>query len=100
MPYLYSRDGTSSRWVDLSEGIVPGPGEVLFDDHPDAGELAAAFPNNAATVARDAALDRIAALEGTVTARRYREAAIGSDGGWLKALDAQIATLRAALGGR
>lgn len=37
----------------------------------------------------------IAALEATVTERRTREAILGTDAGWLLALDAQIAALRA-----
>lgn len=40
---------------------------------------------------------QIVALESTVTQRRLREAALGTDNGWLKALDAQISALRAQL---
>ena len=42
-------------------------------------------------------IQQIAALESTVTQRRIREAALGTDGGWLLALDGQIAALRANL---
>jgi hypothetical protein len=40
---------------------------------------------------------QIVALEATVTSRRIREAALGTDGGWLRNLDSQIAALRAQL---
>lgn len=39
--------------------------------------------------------DQIKNLEFAVTERRMREAILGTDGGWLKNLDAQIANLRA-----
>ena len=42
-------------------------------------------------------LSQIAALEATVTQRRMREAALGTDGGWLKAIDAEVAALRKGL---
>lgn len=41
---------------------------------------------------------QIWALESSVTARRMREAALGTDEGWLKAVDDKIAALRAKLG--
>lgn len=40
---------------------------------------------------------QIQALEATVTQRRLREAILGTDGGWLAAIDQQIAALRAQL---
>lgn len=42
-------------------------------------------------------LGKIAALEATVTDRRIREAVLGVDAGWLRALNDEIATLRARL---
>lgn len=42
----------------------------------------------------DLVRSKIAELEATVTPRRLREAAIGTDGGWLKNLADQISTLR------
>lgn len=45
----------------------------------------------------DMLLLRIDFLEAKITPRRYREAALGTDGGWLSSLDRQIATLRAQL---
>ena len=39
-------------------------------------------------------LSQIAELEGTVTQRRLREAALGTDNGWLADLDAQVTALR------
>ncbi len=40
---------------------------------------------------------QIDTLEATMTPRRIREAANGTDNGWMKALDAQIAALRTQL---
>lgn len=40
---------------------------------------------------------QIAALESQVTPRRYREAILGSDNGWLANMEAQIVALRAQL---
>lgn len=45
----------------------------------------------------DLIASQIAELEATITPRRMREAAIGTDGGWLKEVDEQIATLRKTL---
>jgi hypothetical protein len=64
---------------------------------PTEEELAAALPNRATVMTPIETKRQIAALEATVTPRRAREAALGTDGGWLKALDAQIAALRAKL---
>ena len=41
-----------------------------------------------------AAHQQIVALEATITPRHMREAALGTDGGWLKTIDAQITQLR------
>ena len=41
--------------------------------------------------------EQIATLEAQVTERRYREAVLGTDNGWLADIDAQIAALRAQL---
>lgn len=40
------------------------------------------------------AKDQIASLEAGITQRRIREAVLGTDGGWLSAVEAQIAALR------
>ena len=47
--------------------------------------------------ADDMLLIQINILEESATQRRIREAAIGSDGGWLSALNVAIAALRAQL---
>jgi hypothetical protein len=60
------------------------------------GAMTAAPP--AAASAYQQALAQITDLERTVTPRRLREAALGTDDGWLKALDDQIAALRATIG--
>lgn len=40
---------------------------------------------------------QIAAMEATITPRRMREAALGTDGGWLKTVDVEITALRKTL---
>lgn len=45
----------------------------------------------------DAIKSQISSLEATITARRLREAVLGTDNGWLAAVDQQIADLRAQL---
>lgn len=40
---------------------------------------------------------QIVALEGTITDRRWREAVLGADNGWLKGVNDQITALRAKL---
>lgn len=47
--------------------------------------------------ANDLIKQQIAALESTVTERRYREAVLGVDDGWLKNLNDQIVSLRSQL---
>ncbi|WP_284076241.1 hypothetical protein [Herbaspirillum aquaticum] len=47
--------------------------------------------------AREAVLAQISALEATVTQRRLRDAILGTDSGWLKNIEAEIAVLRAKL---
>lgn len=77
---------------------VAGEGEVIFDHDPGTPEqLAKAFPNYAALMARSDTLRQIGMLEASVTSRRMREAAIGADGGWLAKVDQQIADLRKGL---
>lgn len=56
----------------------------------------AALPS-AEQIARDNLCASIVALEAQVTPRRLREAVLGADAGWLAALEAQIASLRAQL---
>jgi len=41
--------------------------------------------------------EQIATLEATVTPRRIREAILGTDGGWLAEIEAEIESLRAQL---
>ena len=45
----------------------------------------------------DPAILQIAVLERTLTPRRIREAVLGTDNGYLKSVDAQIAALRATI---
>lgn len=47
-----------------------------------------------ALTGNDLILSQIAEAEATISPRRLREAALGTDGGWLKAKDAEITALR------
>ena len=47
--------------------------------------------------ANELIMQQIAGLESTATERRYREAVLGIDEGWLKNLNDEIASLRAQL---
>jgi hypothetical protein len=77
-----------SAFAQLTDGMVAGKtltsdeeGKPILIDPP------AATPNQII-------MGKITALEESVTARRIREAVLGVDGGWLKALNDQIAALR------
>jgi hypothetical protein len=85
------------RYFRNSEGVIHA---YDVDGHQDA-LIAAAIkagwpevPGPDAEAAPDQALAKIRELEATVTPRRLRESILGIDGGWLKALDAQIDALR------
>jgi len=71
---------------------------------PNVPEYAPHVPAGCQLVVRDTVslvtLDptaQIAAIEATITPRRMREAVLGTDNGWLAAVDAQIASLRSQL---
>ena len=64
---------------------------------PSESAINAAFDADAGQRARRVLLAQIAALEALETHRRLREAALGIDGGWMAAHDAEIAALRAQL---
>lgn len=95
--------------ISYGSGLPSDVVEISVDDH--AAVLAARAAGGSTTffdgkftilappapTARQTAITQIAELEATVTQRRLREAALGTDNGWLKAIDAQIAALRATL---
>lgn len=91
----YYNNGTSMRWVAPDYAVVTG--EVLFDETPTSEQLAAAFPSYDTAENNEILKSQIATLEAQVTNRRIREAAIGSDSGWLENLNSQIVALRAEL---
>lgn len=64
-------------------------GKVIRPSSKGAPLLAAPSPPSATS--------QILAIEATITNRRLREALLGTDGGWLKSADDQIAALRASL---
>ena len=79
---------TSEQYVTLLDGQSTGKQIVAgTDGFPVLTDPPAPTPNQII-------LSQIAELEATVTARRIREAVIGSDNGWLKALNDQCAALR------
>ena len=76
---------------------VAQTGEALFSEIATPTQLTAAFSGYTAAVSKASIDQQITALEATMTPRRIREAANGTDNGWMKALDAQIAALRTQL---
>lgn len=72
------REGTP-QWDDLQQWLAAG-------NKPESADQST---SNALT------LSKIAEIEASVTDRRIREAVLGIDGGWLKALNDQVAALRA-----
>lgn len=107
----------------LGEGVADAdplqPGQWLLPAHATADAPPAVFPGHVlafeagywvqqavSVVAQEVPptpdpraqmLMQIAALEATVTQRRLREAMLGTDSGWLAAVDVQIAALRSQL---
>lgn len=75
---------------DEFEYLLPTGCERISKEEAD--RISALIANPPLTV-----LQQIEALEATATPRRLREAALGTDAGWLANLDAQIAALRAQL---
>ena len=63
----------NANWTDISNAWPPAPDP------------------------KDAIVSQIAALEAQQTDRRVRDAIAGTDNGWLKNLETQIAALRAQL---
>lgn len=54
-------------------------------------------PMGTALSGRQIALNNITNLESSVTQRRIRDAILGTDNGWLKNVEEQIATIRSTL---
>lgn len=94
--WLYSDDGFACRY-NQPDNIAVLPGEVAFNQPATADQLANAFSNYNKRAQNTAILQQITILEATITTRRMREAALGTDAGWMKALDTQIVTLRSQL---
>lgn len=93
MPHFKTSD---EKLHFLDDGVDPAsvPGFPADAAEISDTEAAALAPR---PTAADLIKLQIAELETTVTPRRIREAVLGIDGGWLAALDAQIAALRAQL---
>lgn len=90
MPYFKS--DTDIRFL-TDEDLANGWGDSLpegFAAITDA-EAQALLPT---PTAADLVKQQINDLESSITPRRMREAVLGTDGGWLANLDAQIADLR------
>lgn len=85
MPYAIN--GSSLRAIDSESDLISG--EVYSENFPDA------WPPSPSE--RDLITQQIASLEATVTERRYREAILGIDNGWLKNINDQIVMLRTKL---
>jgi hypothetical protein len=76
---------------------VDGHQDKLIQAAIDAKWEETSRPIDHGAIAIPEALVKISELESTVTPRRLREAILGADGGWLHALDQQIAAMRADL---
>lgn len=86
--FVYSNNGFDYRIEDAD--YVVSQGEVIFKSPPSAQQLSAAFPNHSI-------FQQIINLEIAQTPRRVRDAVDGTDGGWLRSLEIQIAALRSQL---
>lgn len=85
MSYALRNDGKGFRAVN-------GPDDVLEGE-----TFSATEPPGVEPTPNELILGEIASIESTVTARRIREAVLGIDNGWLKALNEQVVTLRGTL---
>lgn len=90
--YCYRNNGLSVHSVE--DDYVAQSGEFLSVDIATPQQLSAAFTGYASAASEQSIQDQIIFLEGTQTPRRIREAANGTDNGWMKGLDAQIEALR------
>lgn len=79
-----------TRYHATAEGNVP----FTAEEEAEADQREAEW---AAGESRRNALSQIATLETQITARRQREAILGTDNGWLADIEAQIAALRTQL---
>lgn len=91
----YSNNGLSMRHVP--EDYKPEKGEAIFDACATADELKATFSNYASGAENEEIMRQIQALEAQQTPRRMREAAAGTDKGWLVKLNSDIDKLRKTL---
>lgn len=78
----------------VSSDYTAQAGEELFDHAPTDAELGAVFSDYSTVKSAQSTKQQIALLESRMTFRRLREAVLGTDNGWLKNLDSQIASLR------
>jgi hypothetical protein len=91
--YCYSNNGLSMRLVPADYQAQDGEttsAAPLTDE-----ALAKLFPAHAAAAAQENIRLKILELEAQQTPRRLREAALGTDDGWLQNLNEAIAALRA-----
>lgn len=89
---LYYNNGLSLERI--ARPYVLQKGEKFFPDFATSDQLTAAFPNYSTSISNVTAQQKITDLESSISLRRLREAILGTDGGWLKSIDAQIAVLR------
>lgn len=92
MPNYKIPNDPSPHFLDSADfkHLLPA-GFVVIDDIEAQTMLDALTP---ALTANEVILKQIADLEATITSRRLRELMLGTDNGWLKDVDAQIAALR------
>lgn len=92
MKFCYFNNGLSM--TSVGDDYAPQSGEVLFTVYPTSQQLSESFPEYSSLAANESIKLQILALEATQTLRRIREAAAGTDNGWLNNLNSQIAALR------
>lgn len=107
MFYSKSTGGFYDPFFHAPEQIPADAVEITEEDHANLmaaqslgnaiGANGEGFPVAVPPSERSLTLSEIAELEGMITPRRLREAVLGTDDGWLVAIDAKIATLRAKL---
>lgn len=108
---FYSKSTGGFYAAEIHGDAVPADAvEITADDYAallagqSAGKIITADKNGAPVLTDPAPLtgnalilSQIATKEAAITSRRIREAALGTDGGWLKAVDAEITALRKTL---
>jgi hypothetical protein len=82
-------------YVDAPENFVPPQGAIEVPNQPQDGRQK--WDGEKWLPVEFTSMEQILALEAQITPRRMREALLGTDGGWLADVNAEIAALRVSL---